>query len=54
LAQINKELEAKLVQTQPALVLQLSVAGREEEEVDHMGRAHIELAINSISTTPEC
>jgi len=53
LAQINKELEAKLVQTQPALVLQLSVAAR-EEEVDHMGGAHIELAINSISTTPEC
>lgn len=52
MAQISKELEAKLVQTQPALVLQLSVAAR--EEVDHMGGAHIELAINSISTTPEC
>jgi hypothetical protein len=54
LAQIDKELEAKLVQTQPALVLQLSVAAREEEEADHMGGAHIELAISSISTTPEC
>lgn len=54
LAQINKELEAKLVQTQPALVQQLSVAAREEEETDHMAGAHIELAISFISKTPEC